>query len=62
MLSIGHLIIDPISNIALQTLPAGSEWANMIEGMQLIFPLLIDICIVSIILLAIVNVVRSWTR
>ena len=62
MLSIGHLIIDPISNIALQTLPAGSEWASMIEGMQLFFPLLIDICIVGIILLAIVNVVRSWTR
>jgi len=59
MLSIGHLIIDPISNIALQTLPAGSEWANMIIGMQNIFPLLIDVCIILIIIVGIVSVIKS---
>ena len=59
MLSIGHLIIDPISTIALQTLPEGSEWASMIEGVQFVFPLLIDVCIIAIIIVGIVGIIKG---
>lgn len=56
--SIGHLIIDPIANIALQTLSPNSEWYSLIESMQNIFPTLIDICIIVLIIVAVVNVIK----
>lgn len=55
----GHLIIDPIANIALQTLPPDSEWYSIIESMQVIFPWLINLCFVLIILIAIISVIKS---
>ena len=56
--SLGHLIIDPIADIAQQTLPAGSEWYAMIESVQNIFPTLIDICIILLISVAVINVIK----
>jgi len=56
MLSIGHLIIDPIANIALQTLPEGSEWYSTMEMMQYVFPAIIDIIIIILIVCAIVGI------
>lgn len=57
--SLGHLIIDPIANIALQTLSPSSEWYSTIEWMQEIFPLLINFCLILVILIAIISAVKS---
>ena len=57
--SLGHLIIDPIANIAQQTLPADSEWYLMIESMQNIFPTLIDICVIVLIVAAVISVIKK---
>ncbi|MBQ2772523.1 MAG: hypothetical protein IJE95_07410 [Methanocorpusculum sp.] len=57
--SLGHLIIDPIANIAQQTLPADSEWYLMIESMQNIFPTLIDICVIVLIAAAVISVIKK---
>ena len=57
--SLGHLIIDPIANIAQQTLPADSEWYSMIESMQNIFPTLIDICVIVLIAAAVISVIKK---
>lgn len=57
----GHLIIDPIANIALQTLSPDSEWYSMIEEMQEIFPWLINICLGLVILVAVISAVKSFS-
>ena len=57
--SLGHLIIDPIANIAQQTLPADSEWYLMIESIQNIFPTLIDICVIVLIAAAVISVIKK---
>ena len=59
MLSIGHLIIDPIANIAFTTLPEGSEWYSSMEWMQAVFPTMIDICIILLIVLAVIGIFKK---
>ena len=59
MLSIGHLIIDPIANIALTTLPEGSSWYSSMEWMQAVFPTLIDIGIILLIVIAVISIFRK---
>ncbi|MBR5450630.1 MAG: hypothetical protein IKV78_04895 [Methanocorpusculum sp.] len=57
--TLGQLIINPIADSALQTLSPDSSWYLMIEGMQMIFPWMIDICFFIIIAVAIISVFKS---
>ena len=59
MFSVGKLIIDPIINIALQTLPTDSAWYSMMESMSSIFPTLIDVCLILLIVIFVFGIVRS---
>lgn len=59
MFSVGKLIIDPITNIALQTLPTDSAWYSMMESMGSIFPTLIDVCLILLIVIFVFGIVRS---